>query len=281
MKKIEEKKTHVIYERSISLKVDKYLDGHRFGSTPYFPFVMGIEFFCQACRDITQSFDAVLFSTFRILNPIMLRKDRDKTVLVRIDNCAYGDENQLHLITVYDEQGTTYISGELTPRETLRINDILPSNLEKKTTMFEEKISEDLFYKKLFPHGPHFQSQFEILFSARAEWLIRQYGFNNKLEYINDEKISNLITQPVLLDGIMQLCSYISVKKNNCFLLPVSVASCFIRHSLKNKVDDVYVHIVEICRTVFDVVVYDVNTKKIFVELRGLSFVELKKAIPS
>jgi len=273
-----------IYEKKLSVETDKYLDGHRFGTIPYFPFVMGMEFFCQVCMDLKTVPGRILFSDFKIQNPIALRKDRPKIIKIKVEELLTEkqDRQDSFKIQITDEaMQLVHIEGELSFRELARGFSRDPISISEIPDRPERIINSEILYRDFFPHGPHFQNRFEIMRFNEKEGLARQYDFNKDLQYVGEEKLDRLILNPVLLDGILQLCSLYSIQYDNCFLLPISLDYCFLDLRLKKEVDEIYVRVKRLSSTTFDAQAFSIKGQELILELRNITFVKLNRPVPS
>ena len=255
-------------EQTLSLERDRYLDAHRFGSTPYFPFVMGIEYFLRQFR---KNHPAILITDYGVESPLLFRRDREKVVKISkkkmCPNC--------YQFSIGDLSEAVFIGGKIEQRKSLRQND--RNNIQ----MAEEVMHrfDQSLYSEVLPHGPHFHNSFDIVSINESEVCAKQYGFLNDLFYIEKLKSADLAINPALMDGLLQLCAIHSIKFEKRFILPTAVKSCFINLELMKKASMAYV----ICRKVgeccYDIVVSN-DTGKIFVEMKGMRFSPIARSVP-
>lgn len=255
-------------EETLSLKKDRYLDAHRFGNTPYFPFVMGMEYFL---RQLKNDFPAVLFSDYSVEAPLIFRRDRDK--VVRINHRKVCSNS--YQFVLGDLSEASYISSKLEKRHSLRSCDRCQIELSPD---FIHRFDKTL-YQEVLPHGPHFHNSFDICAMEEDEVRAIQHGFKNTLSYIDDLKCEDLSLNPALLDGLLQLCALHSINFNGKFILPTRVERCFLNLELMKEVDTAYVVCQKRSEAVYDLVVAD-ESGRIFVEMRGMAFSILTRTVP-
>lgn len=255
-------------EQTLSVERDRYLDAHRFGSTPYFPFVMGIEYFLRQFR---KNHPAVLISDYAVEAPLIFRKDREKTVKISKKKlCA-----QTYSFCLGDLSEAVFIGGKIEQRRSIRKNDRTELKMaEEVMHRFDQKL-----YTEVLPHGPHFHNNFDIVSIDQHEICAKQYGFANDLFYIEKLKCADLAINPALMDGLLQLCALHAIKFDQRFILPSSVKSCFINLELMKKADVVFV----VCRKRdlyhYDIVVAN-HQGQIMVEMKDMTFSPLSREVP-
>ncbi len=272
MQKISQKEKFTRYERILSLENDPYLESHCLGNMPFFPFVMGMEFFCQVCNFLQktdQTISSILFKDFILRGAIILRKKRSRKIFV--DVYELDNVDQTDRICMLNEEEDVFIEGRLSKRSILREEERNPFDKRFLERDGSWRIGKAL-YDGVLPHGPHFHNRFEIICHGIDEVLLRQHGILNSLTYFDDESLEDLYLNPALLDGVLQTCALHGLYYHQLLLLPLSVQSVFVDLKKVKKVSEVFVKILPLDRNVFDVFVYDEASRKVVIELRQMQF---------
>lgn len=255
-------------EQTLSVEKDRYLDAHRFGNTPYFPFVMGIEYFLRQFR---KNHSAVMISDYSVESPLIFRRDRERIVKISKKKM----QSNCYQFKLGDLSEVTYIQGKVEQRKSLRKNDRTEIEVAQD---FLHRFDQTL-YTEVLPHGPHFHNTFDIVSINESEVSAKQYGFLNDLFYIDTLKSADLAINPAMLDGLLQLCAIHSIRYSKRFILPTGVKHCFINLSLMKTADCAYVLCKKIDDLTYDLVV--ANSKgQIFVEMKGMRFSPLARSVP-
>lgn len=266
--------TSVIRNTQTDEKIDKvlsigsahYLNSHRLKNTPYFPFVMGLEYFTETAQeDIKNSID-VIFEDFKVEAPLLLRRDRDKSIFIKKSKSN---------VSIADQRGT-YFSSAI---KGSKVNSIKTENgWKKKIGDTCLKLGREI-YRQIFPHGPHFQNNFTIYNTSADGLIARQHDFCNQLDYIDNKKCDDLALNPAFLDGILQLCVIHSITFDKAYLLPVSVKHLSINLSLIKKIQESYTTIVKKGDFTYDAHA-TTESGEIIATFRDLKFTKLSQKVP-
>lgn len=257
---------NLVSKNTLSLESDQYMDSHRFGKTPYFPFVMGMEYFLDC---IKEDKGCVVFSNYRVDQPLMLRKDIAKDIVVNL----LETQDRGYECSLSDDKDRPHISGSVEFRDEVRKRDKVCFCTDEKIYCFDKEM-----YKSVLPHGPHFHNNFDIVSIDENELKARQFNFSNNLKYMGHKTQSELNTNPALLDGLLQLCALHSIKFEEQYMLPTSVKSLFINFSKLNDLDVTYVVCRKVSSAVYDIAVSN-SEGEIVCKFKEMTFSKLSRKV--
>lgn len=268
--------------RTISPITDPYLSAHRFGKTPYFPFVMSIEFFLQSINKVQDVFkNVILLKNLSAINPLIFRKDREKVIDFRLENIGHRNDYSFSLND--NSVGQIYFRATANLRDKKNKRDQERSSI-KSAEYLENNIviGKGVYTRKILPHGEHFQNSFEILHYSEKSAFVKQFNFNNDLRFTSELMQKDLIINPTLFDGILQLCALHSIKFNKKYILPQQIDSIYvsIEELKKSKVVFVDLEVDSNRAFCYNLAVWDEMQVHQLIVLKGVQFKDMNLSVP-
>jgi hypothetical protein len=199
---------------TLDLTRDRYLDSHRLGGIPVFPFAMGIE----VLHRLTGKNESNTISDYKFLNPIFLRKDRPKTLSIEIKLTERGT-----ICNILNPPNLLHITGNILQNNEDYFVTKIPT--PKKQQVKPVLSAELAAFSATLPHGPHFRCDYELYELAENHGKARLWNTIPKISFFENHAWTDVKTNPTLLDGALQLCAFHYRHWTGKNALPVEAAS--------------------------------------------------------
>ena len=270
--------TFSFFNDSVSLESFPCINGHKLFSTPIMPLSIAIEYLYLSSDLMTLNHPHTTVCNFKNQRPLLLKNSEPQDIVIEIS--SFHDKHQKKEIDILSSGKDLFFKGEVIIQKSAP--KVEESKEDKEFKFYERGALFQIgasAYKEALPYGLHFQNVIDVTKFEDNYIEATQSNLQNDLTYIRGLRLSSLATNPLIIEGIVQLCTVHIMAFENFYVLPTHFETLYINHPAVKKASQVFTIIEPLDSLTYNVKSYH-HDGTLILAFSNLSFEKIKMKIP-